>query len=256
LVTSSPRYPESNGLAESAVRTVKRLWQKGTDKISALLAYRSTPLPSGYSPNELMFGRSVRSNLGLPFVDQIDYADYERKEIDRAKNRADKWNKKYRTKKLPDLQPNDLVWVNSLTDLGKQGVVVRKDTTPESYWVQVDSKVIRRNRKHLFLLANPGSKNSSGSIDDSRGCLIDVTSNNSNETNSSSSSSDCNSSEEGNGDVVDNPLDTPDSQHLDLPIANDTIDSELFPPEQGEISHTRWGRLSKPPNRLNMHRYK
>jgi len=106
LVTSSPRYPESNGLAESAVCTIKRLWQKGTDKDSALLAYRSTPLPSGYSPNELMFGRSVRFNLGLPFVDQIDYADYERKEIDRVKNRADKWNKKYRTKKLPDLQPH------------------------------------------------------------------------------------------------------------------------------------------------------
>jgi len=93
LVTSSPRYPESNGLAESAVRTVKRLRQKGTDKTSILLAYRSTPLSSGYSPIELMFGRSIRSNLGLPFVDQIDYGDYDRKEIDRVRNRADIWNK-------------------------------------------------------------------------------------------------------------------------------------------------------------------
>lgn len=209
LVTSSPKYPESNGLAESAVRTVKKLWQKGTDKDSALLAYRSTPLPSGYSPNELMFGRSVRSNLGLPFVDQIDYGDYERKEIDRVRNRADKWNKKYRTKKLPDLQPNDLVWVNSPTDLGKQGVVVKKDTTPEIYWVQVDSKFIRRNRKHLFLLTNQRSKNSSGSIDDSRGRLIDITSNNSDGNDSSSSISEGNSSDEGNEDVIDNPVDTP-----------------------------------------------
>jgi len=40
-----------------------------------------------------MFDRSIRSNLGLPFVDQIDYGDYERKEIDRVRNRADKWNK-------------------------------------------------------------------------------------------------------------------------------------------------------------------
>jgi len=124
-----------------------------------------------------MFGRSIRSNLGLPFVDQIDYGDYERKEIERVRNRADIWNKKHRTKKLPDLQPNDLVWVNSPTDLGKQGIVVRKDTTPESYWVQVDSKVISRNRKHLFLVTDVRSKNSYVSTDDSRGRLIDVTGN-------------------------------------------------------------------------------
>jgi len=34
---------------------------------------------------------------------------------------------------------------------------------------------------------------------------------------------------------------TPDSQHLDLPIANDGMDNELFPPEQGEITYTRRG---------------
>ena len=32
LITSSPRYPELNGLAESVVRTVKHFWQRPTDK--------------------------------------------------------------------------------------------------------------------------------------------------------------------------------------------------------------------------------
>lgn len=49
-VTSSPRYPQGNGEAERAVATVKGLWKGGGDKAKALMAYRATPLESGYSP--------------------------------------------------------------------------------------------------------------------------------------------------------------------------------------------------------------
>ena len=43
--SSSQRYPQSNDLAERMVRTVKSLLSKSSDLHSALLAYRSTPLP-------------------------------------------------------------------------------------------------------------------------------------------------------------------------------------------------------------------
>ena len=61
--TSSPRYPQSNGEAERAVRTIKALLKKADDPLLALLAYRSTPLKNGYSPAELLMCRRLRSTV-------------------------------------------------------------------------------------------------------------------------------------------------------------------------------------------------
>ncbi len=67
-VTSSPRHPKSNGMAESAVKVVKGLFKKtylaDEDPYLALLAYRSTPSTNDdQSPAEELFGRTTRTNL-------------------------------------------------------------------------------------------------------------------------------------------------------------------------------------------------
>ena len=152
LITSSPRYPESNGLAEGAVRTVKRLWKQSKDKQSALLAYRTTPLATGYSPSELLYGRSVRTPLGKPVDCVVDYEEFEARELEQKRVGKDRFDKKYRTQVLPELEPGDKVWVKAPTDIGAEGIVVGVHNTPESYWVRVGNSEIRRNRKHLRLL--------------------------------------------------------------------------------------------------------
>ena len=67
-VTSSPRYPQSNGKAENAVKTVKRLFKKckqaGQSEFLALLEWRNTPTESiGTSPAQRLMGRRCRTLL-------------------------------------------------------------------------------------------------------------------------------------------------------------------------------------------------
>ena len=70
-VRSSPHYPQSNGLTESAVKSMKRLIQKTTrdgdldvDSFQrALLEWRNTPNASGQSPAQALYGRPLTSFL-------------------------------------------------------------------------------------------------------------------------------------------------------------------------------------------------
>ena len=62
-ITSSPMYPESNGLVERMIRTVKTLVTKTGDFYTTLWDYRTTPLQSGFTPAELMFGRRIANGL-------------------------------------------------------------------------------------------------------------------------------------------------------------------------------------------------
>lgn len=66
-VTSSPHFPQSNGLVECTVKMVKALLSNAPDPYIALLSYRTTPLQWCHcSPAELLMGRRVRTDIPAP----------------------------------------------------------------------------------------------------------------------------------------------------------------------------------------------
>ena len=69
-LTSSPKFPQSNGQAERSVQTVKGLLKKSDDPYTSLLSYRTTPLSwCDLSPAGLSMGRRLRSSV--PQTDKI-----------------------------------------------------------------------------------------------------------------------------------------------------------------------------------------
>ena len=161
-VTSSPKYPRSNGEAERAVQTVKNLLKKARDPYRALLAYRATPLSNGYSPAQLLMGRRLRTTVpalpetlqpALPDLQALQHKERERRWID-----AKCFNQRHRARDLTKLSPGDHVWIS---DAKAQGTVISKHHSPRSYLVSGPQGTLRRNRHHLVLMPAPESQSES-----------------------------------------------------------------------------------------------
>ena len=92
-ITSSPRYPQSNGLIERMVQTVKQCMKKCSaveqDPDLAMLVYRATPLTSSIpSPAELLNGRKYRALLPARSLIQSAHGQIVREQMVEVKNKA------------------------------------------------------------------------------------------------------------------------------------------------------------------------
>ncbi|XP_039650938.1 uncharacterized protein LOC120555860 [Perca fluviatilis] len=154
LTHSSPRYPQSNGLAERMVKTVKQVIKKaqqtGTDPLLAFLTLRNTPVTGmEYSPAQLLMGRVLRSTLPSsssilqPAVPQKAHSALQdlQKRQQRYYNRG--------TKRLPNLFPGDTVHMETAQGW-RPAVVTEERSEHRSYNIVSSSgQHYRRNRRHL-----------------------------------------------------------------------------------------------------------
>ena len=153
VTTSSPTYPQSNGQAERAVQTVKRILKKstldGTDPYIALLEYRNTPV-SGiqYSPAQMLMSRNLRGKLPTtshlldPCV--VNPRDQLIKMKQRQKSHYDR-----NAKDLSPLKPGDSVRVKR-GHHWEPATVIQKHHNTRSYIVAANGSQLRRNRRHLM----------------------------------------------------------------------------------------------------------
>ena len=167
---SSVGYAQSNGRAEAAVKTVKRILttnisQSGsldTDNVAkALLLYRNTPSPDmGVSPSELLFGRNIRDHLPAPKrfrKEWIELADI--RENTFAKRHQQTYGSTQQ-RQLPSLKVGDTVSIQNQTGneplrWEKTGIV--SESLPHrQYRVIVDGsrRTTLRNRQFLRPIEN------------------------------------------------------------------------------------------------------
>ncbi|KAK3927232.1 hypothetical protein KUF71_015538 [Frankliniella fusca] len=159
IVSCSPHYHQSNGLAERAVGIVKSFLKKCLRDPKAslqtcLLQYRITPLAGlDASPAQLLMSRQLRSTIPVhvtklkPSITPNVKANL----IKRSQISKDQYDKSANRKEI-EFSPSDYVFMqNPLTHIWEPGIIMEKCTEPRSYLVKHTgtSNIVRRNVKHL-----------------------------------------------------------------------------------------------------------
>jgi transposase InsO family protein len=153
--TSSPYYPKSNGLAEKAVQTVKRLLTKAKvdakDPYLSLLEYRNTPIDDVGSPSQLLMSRRLQSILQTT-TSQLQPQIVNPKVVEVKLRKKQEHQKRYYdigSRDLPPLKEGERIRVQ-VRDRWKEATVDTELLTPRSYNVRTpNEQEFRRNRVHI-----------------------------------------------------------------------------------------------------------
>lgn len=155
IVTSSPYYPKSNGMAERAVQTAKAILKKSFEAKSnyqtALMEYRNTQLPGIYlSPAQIIFGRQVRTSTLTPIhTTQNQYSERVKELLTSAQQKA-KLIYDQHAKARPESMRQDKVLVQSRNKTWEPAQIVNASPQPRSYIVRKQKgNLQRRNKIHL-----------------------------------------------------------------------------------------------------------
>ena len=116
------------------------------DPTKALLAYRATPLASGYSPAELLMVRKIKSTMPtMPhhLKPQLPNQEFFKENEEYRVKQKQNFDDRHKAQPLKHLPLEAAVYV---TDMDCTGTVIRPSKKPRSYVVNTPTTVVRRNR--------------------------------------------------------------------------------------------------------------
>ena len=157
-VTSSPKYPQSNGEAERAVQTVKILMRKNLNLQAALCAYRDTPLANGYSPSQLLFNRPMNS-MGIMSGKQVDVGRLKTFEKDQRIKQSFNYNRRHAVRERSPIAVGQAVVVREPQKRPAPATVIATQGR-EVVVANQQHNLIRRNRSQVAR-ATPQTKDTS-----------------------------------------------------------------------------------------------
>ena len=167
LEVSSSYNPQSNGLAESGVKSMKTLLKKtsGWDEFQkSWMEWTNTPRADGTIPSILFFGRFKRGFLPIPVKKYEMVSHKEIEAMAHAKKKALNKQLEYRNRTLRDLAPlevgDPVVVQDEKTKLWSKKAVVKEVRPSGSYVVKDEhGKTFTRARKFLRLDIDIPSEN-------------------------------------------------------------------------------------------------
>lgn len=155
-VISSPHFPQSNGMAESAVKTMKSLLKKtadaGEDIYLALLSFRNTNKNNVESPAQLLMSRKLRTLVPMHYKCLKPKLNYNRTRNQLYVNKQRmKGHFDRHSKPLQSLcNGQDVLFQKKPNSNWSSGNIIRETEEPRSYIViDQNGKSYRRNRIHI-----------------------------------------------------------------------------------------------------------
>ena len=160
--TISPKYPQSGGLHEKTVQTVKHTLEKcrvtQQDPYLALRGYRNTSI-DGVTPAQAFMSRRLRSNIPISQKrlqpETINHNQFQHTRIKQQQKQKKYFDKN--SKSLPPLKKGDKVrFKKDPTSPWIPATVIDKHDTPRSYVIETNNgSRYRRNRIHLRQTQDP-----------------------------------------------------------------------------------------------------
>lgn len=239
-ITSSPHYPKANGKAEAAVKIAKNLCKKahreGEDAWKAILQWRNTPTEGmNSSPAQRLMSRRLKT--ALPVANKLLEPCVVTGVLEKLRHRRQVSKASYdrSAKDLPVLTVGQGVRMKPLpgdrTGIWRRGSCVQR-VAPRSYLVEVEGALYRRNRVDLRAAEPNTPQNSDGQAQSSTPMDMPLI------------------NQKGPETLIEEPggheaCATP-PRHAD----NSAVDPMSTPTRPPAMS--RYGRLTRAPNRLNL----
>uniref|UniRef100_A0A3B5A5R0 Integrase catalytic domain-containing protein n=1 Tax=Stegastes partitus TaxID=144197 RepID=A0A3B5A5R0_9TELE len=156
-ITSSPLYPQSNGLAEKTVQPAKALMDKErahrVNPYLSLLEYRNTPVDGLKSPAQLLMSRRINPTFNpSSYWETAAARTHPPQHSPHQKGNVPKTAETDRnTKTLLTLPSGATVRFQLPTETWKPATVTGPAATQRSYnSVTDEGQILRRNRRHLL----------------------------------------------------------------------------------------------------------
>ena len=163
--TSSPHYPQSNGIAENGVKAMKKLIHCSYDPergcvnkdewTRAIMIYKNTPKKgSKLSPAEILFGKLIRDGIASP---KELYEAKHRQAVDRRLDEIQRYitqMSNLRTTRSNEMRIGDRVFIQDhvTKKWNRLGTIEKEGKNDREFWVRTEfGGLWRRNRRFLKL---------------------------------------------------------------------------------------------------------